>query len=138
MKKIKLITDSTCDLSQTLIEKYDIEVIPLYVNFKEKSFLDGVDIQVPEMYDMVTETNTLPKTAAPSPGAFESVFKKYLAEDYDVIYIGIGSKFSATFNVAKVAKDMISSERIHLIDSSNLSSGTGLLLLKAGDMIATG
>lgn len=135
MKKIKLITDSTCDLSKMLIEKYDIEVIPLYVNFKDQSFLDGVDIQVPAMYDMVDETKTLPKTAAPSPGVFEQVFKKYLNEDYDLIYMGIGSKFSASFNAAKIAKDMIGSDRICLIDSMNLSSGTGLLLLKAGQMI---
>ncbi|MGE4572213.1 MAG: DegV family protein [Candidatus Izemoplasmatales bacterium] len=138
MRKTKLVTDSTCDLSKELINKYDIEVIPLLVNFKEKSYLDGVDIQVPQMYDMVTDTNELPKTAAPAPGAFVSVFKKYLEEDYDIIYMGIGSKFSATLNSAKVAKDLLESDHIYLIDSLNLSSGTGLLLLKAGEMIKRG
>lgn len=138
MKKIKLVTDSTCDLSQELIHKYDIEVIPLYVNFKESSFSDGVDINVPQMYQMVEERNELPKTAAPAPGIFEEVFKKYLEKDMDIIYMGIGSKFSATLNSAKVAKDILESERIILIDSSNLSSGTGLLLLKAGEMIKAG
>jgi DegV family protein with EDD domain len=138
MKKIKLVTDSTCDLSQELINKYDIEVIPLYVNFKESSFSDGVDINVPQMYQMVEERNELPKTAAPAPGIFEEVFKKYLEKDMDIIYMGIGSKFSATLNSAKVAKDILESERIFLIDSSNLSSGTGLLLLKAGEMIKAG
>ena len=138
MKKIKLVTDSTCDLSQELINKYDIEVIPLYVNFKESSFSDGVDINVPQMYQMVEERNELPKTAAPAPGIFEEVFKKYLDKDMDIIYMGIGSKFSATLNSAKVAKDLLESKRIYLIDSSNLSSGTGLLLLKAGEMIKAG
>jgi DegV family protein with EDD domain len=138
MKIIKLVTDSTCDLSQELINKYDIEVIPLYVNFKESSFSDGVDINVPQMYQMVEERNELPKTAAPAPGIFEEVFKKYLDKDMDIIYMGIGSKFSATLNSAKVAKDLLESERIYLIDSLNLSSGTGLLLLKAGEMIKAG
>jgi DegV family protein with EDD domain len=138
MKKIKLVTDSTCDLSPDLIKQYDIEVIPLYVNFKEKSYLDGVDINVPRMYQMVSESNELPKTAAPSPGVFEESFKKYLEDDYDVIYMGIGSKFSASFNAARIAKDLLDSNRIFLIDSLNLSSGTGLLLLKAGEMIKAG
>jgi DegV family protein with EDD domain len=138
MKKIKLVTDSTCDLSPDLIKQYDIEVIPLYVNFKDKSYLDGVDINVPRMYQMVSERNELPKTAAPSPGIFEECFKKYLEDEYDVIYMGIGSKFSASFNAAKIAKDLLDSNHIHLIDSLNLSSGTGLLLLKAGEMIRAG
>ena len=138
MNKIKLVSDSTCDLSQELIKKYDIEIVPLYVNFKNQSFLDGVDLDVPKMYDMVKDTNELPKTAAPSPAAFEYIFKKYLELNYDIIYMGIGSKFSATLNSAKVAKDMLGSDRIYLIDSLNLSSGTGLLLLKAGQMINDG
>ncbi|MDA3932227.1 MAG: DegV family protein [Tenericutes bacterium] len=135
MKKIKLVTDSTCDLSEELIKIYDIEVIPLYVNFKDKSYLDGVDIVVPKIYDMVKESNELPKTAAPSPGIFYDVFKKYLNQGYDVLYTGIGSKFSASFNSAKIAKDMIDTDKIYLVDSLNLSTGSGLLLMKAGEMI---
>lgn len=138
MNKIKLVTDSTCDLSEELIKRYTIEVIPLYVNFKNKSYLDGVDIIVPEMYDMVKESNELPKTAAPSPGIFHDVFEKYLNEGYDVLYTGIGSKFSASFNSATIAKDMLKTDKIYLVDSLNLSTGSGLLLLKAGQMIETG
>ncbi|QWC00461.1 DegV family protein [Mycoplasmatota bacterium] len=138
MRKIKLVTDSTCDLSQELIKKYDIEVIPLYVNFKDQSFLDGVNILVPEMYDLVKEMNELPKTAAPAPGIFHDVFEKYLNQGYDIIYTGIGSKFSASFNSAKIAKDMLESDDIYLVDSLNLSSGSGMLLLKAGEMIRIG
>ncbi|MCF7923790.1 MAG: DegV family protein [Candidatus Izimaplasma sp.] len=135
MNKIKLISDSTCDLSKELIEKYDIEIIPLYVNFKSKSYLDGKDLTVAEMYDLVSKTNELPKTAAPSPGIFFETFKKYLDEGYEIIYTGIGSKFSASFNSAKIASEMLESENIYLVDSLNLSSGSGLLLLKAGEMI---
>ncbi|MFW5794206.1 MAG: DegV family protein [Bacillota bacterium] len=135
MKNIKLISDSTCDLSQELIKKYDIEIIPLYVNFGNKSYLDGKNLSVPEMYNIVKENNQLPKTAAPSPGVFYETFKKYIEQNYEIIYIGIGSKFSASFNSATVAKEMLNSKSIHLIDSANLSSGSGLLLLKAGKMI---
>lgn len=138
MKKIKLMTDSTCDLSQELIKKYDIEVIPLFVNFGQESYKDGQDIDVPTMYQKVRDLNQLPKTAAPSPGTFEIAFKKYLDQGDQVIYLGIGSKFSASFNSARLAKDMIQSDDVFLVDSLNLSSGSGLLLLKAGDMIASG
>lgn len=138
MKKIKLITDSTCDLSKELIQKFDIEVVPLYVNFKNNSYLDGVNLTVPQMYEMVKDNNELPKTAAPSPGIFEDVFRKYLSQGYEIIFTGIGSKFSATLNSALVAKELINSDHIYLVDSMNLSSGTGLLLLKAGAMIEQG
>lgn len=138
MEKIKLISDSTCDLSPDLIEKHNIEIVPLYVNFAEKSYFDGVDLQVEEMYRLVEERKMLPKTAAPSPGQFVKVFQKYLNEGYSVIYLGIGSKFSATFSSANVAKQMLESSKIYLIDSLNLSSGSGLLVLKAAKFIDLG
>ncbi|MDD4069982.1 MAG: DegV family protein [Candidatus Izemoplasmatales bacterium] len=131
MKKVKIITDSTCDLTKELIEKNDIEVVPLFVNFGEESYLDGVNLTVPKMYELVTEKKILPKTAAPSPGSFEKTFKKYLDEGYEIVYMGIGSKFSATLQSANVAKQNLDSEDIYLVDSLNLSSGTGLLILKA-------
>ncbi len=138
MEKIKLISDSTCDLSPDLIKKHNIEIVPLYVNFAEKSYFDGVDLQVEEMYRLVEERKMLPKTAAPSPGQFVKVFQKYLDEGYSVIYLGIGSKFSATFSSANVAKQMLESSKIYLIDSLNLSSGSGLLVLKAAKFIDLG
>jgi len=138
MEKIKIISDSTCDLSKELVEEHNIELIPLYVNFNEESYLDGVNLTVPEMYNLVEKKNTLPKTAAPSPGAFVEVFKKYLDQGYKIIYLGLGSKFSATFSSANVAKQTLESEDIYLIDSGNLSSGTGLLILKAAKFIKEG
>jgi DegV family protein with EDD domain len=138
MKKIKLVSDSTCDLSSDLIKKHDIEIVPLYVNFAEKSFFDGVDLSVEEMYNLVEKKKILPKTAAPSPGQFVQVFQRYLEQDYDIIYLGIGSKFSATLSSANTAKQILETDRIYLIDSSNLSSGSGLLLLKAAKFIEFG
>lgn len=134
MKKIKLVSDSTCDLSKELIKKHDIEIIPLYVLFGEESYFDGVDLTTEQMYQYVNQKNTLPKTAAPSPGAFYECFEKYLDLGYDIIYLGIGSKFSGTLQSAMTAKTMLNSNDIYLIDSQNLSSGSGLLLLKAAQM----
>ncbi len=143
MAKIKLISDSTCDLTKDLLTRHDIDIVPLFVNFREESFLDGVNLTVPEMYRKVKEVGFLPKTAAASPGAFLDLFKKYTEAGLDVLYIGLGSHFSATYQSAVAAKLDLGSDKIHLIDSGNLSSGSGLLLLKAaafrdaGDSIET-
>ena len=130
-KKIKLISDNTCDLSHEQLKKHDIDIVPLLVNFNEESYKDLFDLQTENMYELVEKHGILPKTSAASPGAFLEVFKKYLAEGCEIIYLGIGSKFSATLTSAMTAKNMIDSEDIYLVDSANLSSGTGLLLLKA-------
>lgn len=131
MNPIKILSDSTCDLSRELLEQHQIGVIPLYVNFGEESYLDGVTLQVPEMYEKVREKGILPKTAAVSPADFEAFFGKTLKEGYDILFLGIGSKFSATFQNANLAKNVLGTDRIRLVDSQNLSSGTGLLVLKA-------
>ncbi len=135
MNKIKLVSDSTCDLSEALLKENQIDIVPLFVNFKDESYLDGVTLTVPQMYEKVDKLGFLPKTAAASPGSFYEVFKRYLDLDYDIIYLGIGAKFSSTIQSALSAKNELQSDRIHLIDSMNLSSGTGLLLLKAAKFI---
>ena len=138
MDKIKLISDSTCDLSKDLLIKHDIEIVSLYVNFNEEAYKDLVDIDTPKMYELVDKHGILPKTSAASPGDFLNVFEKYLSEGYKIIYLGIGSKFSATYISANSAKTMLESDDIYIIDSMNLSSGTGLLLLKAAKYIKQG
>lgn len=138
MNKIKLISDSTCDLSQALLEKHDIDIVPLYVNFNDESYKDLFDLQTEKMYELVDKHGILPKTSAASPGDFHQVFKTYLEQGCKIIYIGIGSKFSATFTSANTAKQLLESDDIYLIDSSNLSSGTGLLLLKTAKFIEEG
>ncbi len=138
MEKIKLITDSTCDLTDELLQKFAIEVVPLYINFPDESFFDGVNITAAEMYQKVADEGILPKTAAASPGAFLNEFKKYLSKGYKIIYIGVGSKFSASLSSANTAKLMLETNDIILIDSQNLSAGSGMLLIKAGEMIEAG
>ena len=138
MSKIKLIVDSTVDLTEELYKKYDMHIIPLNVNFGDKNFKDGVEITRDELYAKVKETGKLPSTAAPSPQDVEEVFKKYLDEGYELIYVGIGSTLSTSLQSANIAKNNLNSDKIHLVDSRNLSSGSGLLALKAGKMIQEG
>ena len=130
MAKIKIITDSTCDLTKELLEKYDITVIPLYVNFKETSFKDGVTIDTSLLYQKVEEYQMLPKTAAITIVDFMTVFSQYIKEDYDIIYTGISKALSSTYNNAVIAANEIDPDRISVIDSMNLSTGIGLNLLR--------
>ena len=138
MNKIKIITDSTCDLSKELVEKLNIDVIPLYVIFGEQEYKDGVEITTKELYKKVEELGTLPRTSAAAPADFVKIFDKYLDEGYDIIYTGIGASVSGTFQSARVAKDTVDADNILLIDSKNLSTGTGLLVLKLAQLVSEG
>lgn len=138
MDKIKIISDSTCDLSKDLLKKHKIDLVPLFVNFKEERYRDLVDIETPRMYELVKKHGMLPKTTAAEPGDFYNTFKKYLDQGYKVIYMGLGSKFSATLASARTAVQMLETENVYLIDSGNLSSGTGLLLLKTAKLVKAG
>ncbi len=134
MSKIIIATDSTCDLSQELIDKHDIKIIPLYVNFGTKSYKDREEINTTAMYEKVKAEGIYPKTSAATPLDFLYFFKELLVGGNEIVYTGIGSTLSTTFQSAHIALEDLSEEersRIHLVDSKNLSTGIGLLVLKA-------
>lgn len=141
MSKIIIMTDSTCDLSQEIIDKYDFKVLPLYVNFGDKVYKDRIEMDVDKMYATVEETGVYPKTSAAPPDDFYKFFKELLEEDVEIIYMGIGSTLSSTLQNAHIARSEFTEEeqaRIHLVDSLNLSTGIGLLLLKAASFREVG
>ena len=131
MEKIKIITDSTLDLPAELIREKDIEVLPLLINFGEESYLDGVEITTKEMIDKINATGVLPTTAQVTPNRFEETFKKYLDEGYKIVALTLSSDMSGTYQSACIAKDMLESDDVVVIDSRNVTSGLGLLVLKA-------
>lgn len=128
---VKIISDSTCDLSQELIKENDIEIIPLLVTFNEDTFQDGVDIDAKKIYEEVAKRNILPKTSAVSAMALEEVFRKWVDQGYEVVYTGISSKMSSTYNNAVLAANEIGDDKVFVVDSKNLSTGIGLTVLKA-------
>lgn len=134
MSRIKIFTDSTCDLSKELLEKYDIDVVPLYVSFDSESLKDGVDIDTYELYRNVDETGLLPKTSSPPPIDFYNKFKPYIDNGYEILYVGLSSKLSSTIQNAKIAASEFDDGKIEVVDSLNLSTGVGLLSLKAADL----
>ena len=134
MEKIKIITDSTLDLPAELIREKNIEVLPLLINFGEESYLDGVEITTKEMIDKINATGILPTTAQVTPNRFEETFKKYLDEGYKIVVLTLSSDMSGTYESACIAKDMLESDDIVVIDSRNVTSGLGLLVLKACEL----
>lgn len=131
MQKIKIITDSTIDIPSELIEKNDIEVMPLLINFGEDSYLDGVEITPSKMIERINKENVLPTTAQITPIRFEETFKKYLDQGYKIITLLLSSEMSGTYQSACIAKEILDTEDIIVIDSRNVSSGLGLLTLRA-------
>ena len=131
MEKIKIITDSTLDLPSDIVKEKDIEVLPLLINFGEESYLDGVEINTKEMLDRIERENVLPTTAQVTPNRFEEVFKKYLDEGYKIVTLVLSSEMSGTYQSACIAKNMLDIDDIVVIDSRNVTSGLGVLVLKA-------
>ena len=130
--KIKIISDSTCDLSQELLQKYDIAIVPLIVMKNDEEFLDGVTVSPAEIFAHVAAGGSLCSTAARSVGVYQDEFAKY-AKDYDgIIHISIGSGFSSSYQNASLAAEEFGN--VQVIDSQNLSTGQGLVVLKACEL----
>lgn len=134
---IKILSDSTCDLSKELVERYDLGIIPLYVRLGDEEYQDGVNISPEELYKWSDEHGETPKTAAPS---IEDI-SKYLDPDSGDEYIifTISSSMSASFNNVRLAAENLEmSDRVYVIDSANLSTGIGLLVLYAAELKKSG
>lgn len=134
--KIKIISDSTCDLSREQIEQYGIHIMPLAVAMGEQNYRDGVDITPEQMYDHVANGGDLPKTAANNIADYAEVFGRY-AKEYDaVIHLNISSDFSSCHqNACLAAADF---DNVYVVDSRNLSTGHGLLVLRACELAQAG
>ncbi len=138
MGKVKIFTDSTCDLTPALIQNHNISVVPLMVNFGEEIYRDGVDINTHDLYRKVDETKQLPKTSAPAPGVFQKAFEPFIEGGYDIVYISLSSHLSATYQNALLAAGMFDEGRVEVVDSLNLSNGIGILVMKAVDFAKEG
>jgi len=136
---IRVVTDSTCDLPSSKIDKYGIKVIPLYINVGEQEYLDGIDITREEFYTRLPGFPTHPTTAVPSPLKFKAIYDA-LAEEgaTDIISIHISESLSAMVNVARAAAQETISAAIHVIDGRQLSLGTGFLVEKAAELALKG
>ncbi|MGM9533891.1 MAG: DegV family protein [Intestinibacter sp.] len=135
--KIKLICDSMCDIPEEINNKEFVEMIPLTINIDGKEYKDGVDFTKEEFYDVLKNSENLPKTSQITYVDFKDTFEKYTKEGYDIICITGSSKASGTFQSANLAKADVDGN-IYIFDSLFLSLGSGQYVIKATQLIEEG
>ncbi len=136
---IRIVTDSTCDLPAEIVSKYGITVIPLHINVGDKTFLDGVDLSREEFYAQLPTCEPSPKTAAPGIEVFTQTYQYLMNEGAQAILsIHISETLSATVNSARTAAQEFTGIPVTVLDSSQLSMGTGFLVEKAAQMAQAG
>ncbi len=135
--KIKISADSTADLSTELLTKYNIATMPLHVSLGDNDYLDGISIVPEDIYKYYADTKKLPKSGARSTEEYKEFFANLLAEGYDaIVHFCISADMSASFANAELAsKDFTD---VYVVDSRQLSTGIGLLVLDACDMVERG
>ena len=131
---VKIVSDSTCDLSQELIEKYEISIIPLCITLGEDTYLDGINITPLEIYKWSDEHKTTPKTSAVPFDKIESTLKPMVEAGDDIIFLGISEDMSSTCNRVRIFAEDTEYDRIFVINSKNLSTGIGLQVLRACEL----
>ncbi len=136
---VKILSDSTCDLSQELAKQYGIEILPLHVLLGDEDHMDGVDITPSEIFAWSDEHKSTPKTAAPSLEDAVERIGKLLADGNEVICFSISETMSSSFNIMRLAiEELDERERAFAFNSANLSTGIGLLVVEAACMAKEG
>ncbi len=130
-KPVIITADSTCDLSQDLIERYAIKTIPLTILLGDESFYDGFDFTPEDMYRRYRADGTLPKTSAPSVQQFIDFFRPYVESGCEVVHLDISSELSSSYSTACIAADELAG--VYPVDSRMLSTGVGLLVIEAAE-----
>ena len=129
---IRIVTDSACDIPEEMAEKLDIKVVPLFINIDNISYKDGIDIDRKEFYERLPQSKSFPKTAAPGPDQFKSVYENLVKEGASgIISIHISESLSNTVLSAKQGASNFTPVPVEVVDSQNLSLGAGLLVLAA-------
>lgn len=131
-KKTIVLSDSTCDLSDEMIKARGIAISPMTVVLDDKKYLDGVDVKPDDIYKYYEKSGKLAKTTATNIAEHEEFIREHVPEDCEAVYFHISSEISTTFNNARIAAE--SMDNVYIIDSRNLSTGIGLLVLHACDM----
>lgn len=136
---VKVISDSTSDLSKELLERYDVSVLPLHVLLGEADYLDGKNITPDEIFAWSDREKTTPKTSAPSVEEAVGLMRPYLENGQEIVCFSISESMSASGNVMRLAaQELEAQDRVYVIDSANLSTGIGLLVIEAAQMAKDG
>lgn len=136
---VRILSDSTCDLSKELIERYNITIVPLHIILGENDYRDGMDISVDEIYQWADVNNATPKTAAISPEEAMNAIRLLMENGDEVVCFAISESMSSTYSVMNMAVDALEAEdRVYCVNSQNLSTGIGLMVIEAAIMAQEG
>lgn len=138
MGKIKVIADSTCDLTKEILDEYDISLIPLTIMLGDNDYKDGIDITPEDIFKWSEEVNSTPKTAAPVMEEVIKILTPFVQSESEIIFFGISEEMSSTCNVIRLAKGYLEYDNIYVVNSKNLSTGIGHLVVKAASMAKEG
>lgn len=130
-KPVMITADSTCDLSEELLSRYKVKILPLTILLGEESFLDGAHYTPADMYKRYRADGTLPKTAAPSLQQITEFFTPFLNQGYEVVHLDISSELSSTCNNARIVSNEL--DGVYVVDSRMLSTGVGLLVIEGAE-----
>jgi DegV family protein with EDD domain len=136
---IRIVTDSSCDLPQAMVDEYGITIVPMYINIGTESYLDGVTMSRQEFYEGLPHFDSHPMTSVPGPATFVETFERLAAEGAtEVLSIHVAGSLSAMVNSARVAAEEWHKLPVTVFDSGNLTLGTGLQVLAAARAAAEG
>ncbi|MBS4020919.1 MAG: DegV family protein [Dethiobacter sp.] len=131
MSKIMIVTDSTADLPQGLVQTLDITVVPLKIHFGDEEYLDWIDLDSDSFYAKLKTSDIMPRTSQPSPADFEAAYKPLLENGAAIISLHISAKLSGTYQSAVIAKSMLESSDIEVIDTKVASMALGIVVVEA-------
>ena len=138
MGKIRITADSTCDLSESLLQKYEISILPLNIVLDMKSYSDGEEISPDEIYAWSEKMHKTPKTAAVAYDRALEMASAFQKNGDEMIFFGISESMSTTCNVMRMVKEELNYTGMYIIDSQNLSTGIGLQVLRAAELAGQG
>lgn len=131
MSKVHIVTDSTADLPEQLVEQYNITVVPLKVFFGQESFLDGIELKSSDFFARLAGSKELPTTSQPSPTEFTDFYRTWVENAVDIVSIHISALMSGTMQSAQLAKKMLNYEGLEVVDSQAVSVVVGMMVLAA-------
>lgn len=136
MSKIMITCDSTADLTKELYAKYEAAAVPMGVNLGDDFRRDGLNITISDIFDYVAASGQLPKTSAVSVGEYDDVFRPLVEQGYEVVHVSLSSSLSSSHQNARLAAEELGN--VYVVDSKNLSTGIGHLVLLGRELAASG
>ena len=135
---IKIVADSTCNLSDEIIQQYDIRIAPISIQFNQETYEEGVTIDREQFYKKIEALGIIPTSSQPTPAWFGRHYEELHAQGHSILVITVTRKHSGTFESAVMAKSMVPEADVEVFDSASISLGTGWMVLEAARMIEQG